>query len=251
MEFARISKLKGHHVTLLEKDGRLGGDVLAASVPRFKVDLANLLSWYENELRQLEVELKLNFEATPSSVKDLDPEILVIAAGAEYLIPEIKGIGNKKVIKATEVLLKTKEIGQSAVIIGAGLVGVETALHLQSNFPTKEIVLIEALPEPLLDVVSINKLSLMEILRGTTIKMITSAKIRAITQDGLEYLDQEGKLNTIFADTVILATGFVPRLEFEKLFKESAPKIYMVGNCKNPGKIIDAINHAAMIALRI
>jgi 2-enoate reductase len=213
--------------------------------------LANLLSWYENELRRLEVNVKLNFDATPSSIKYLDPEILVIAAGAEYLIPEIKGIGNKKVIKATEVLLKTKEIGQSAVIIGAGLVGVETALHLQSNFPTKEIVLIEALPEPLLDVVSINKLSLMEILGRTDIKMITSAKIRTITQDGVEYLDHEGKSYTILADTVILATGFVPRLEFEQLFKESAPKTYMVGNCKNPGKIIDAIDQAAMIALRI
>jgi 2,4-dienoyl-CoA reductase-like NADH-dependent reductase (Old Yellow Enzyme family)/thioredoxin reductase len=251
MEVARIAKLKGHHVTLLEKGDRLGGNVLAASVPRFKVDLTNLLSWYENELRRLEVNVKLNFDATPSSIKHLDPEILVIAVGAEYFTPEIKGIGDKKVIKATEVLLKTKEIGQSAVIIGAGLVGVETAFHLQSNFQTKEIVLIEALPEPLLDVVSINKLSLMEMLGGTNIKMITSAKIQAITQDGVEYLDHEGKSHTILADTVILATGFVPRLEFEQLFKESAPKTYMVGNCKNPGKIIDAIDQAAMIALRI
>jgi 2,4-dienoyl-CoA reductase-like NADH-dependent reductase (Old Yellow Enzyme family)/thioredoxin reductase len=251
IEFARIAKLKGHHVTLLEKSGRLGGDVLAASVPRFKADLTNLLNWYENELRRLEVDFKLNFEATPSSIKSLKPEVLVIAVGAEYLIPEIKGIGDKKVIKATEVLLKTKEIGQRTAIIGAGLVGVETALHLQRSFPEKEIVLIEALPEPLLDVVSINKLSLMEILGGTNIQMITSAKIQAITQDGIEYLDDEDNPHIILADTVILATGFVPRLELAQLFKGSAPRIYMVGNCKNPGKIIDAIDQAAMIALRI
>jgi 2,4-dienoyl-CoA reductase-like NADH-dependent reductase (Old Yellow Enzyme family)/thioredoxin reductase len=251
MEFARISKLKGHRVTLLEKDSRLGGDVLAASVPRFKADLTNLLNWYENELHRLEVDLKQNFEAKPSSIKSLEPEILVIAVGAEYFIPEIKGIGDKKVIKATEVLLETKEIGQRVVIIGAGLIGVETALHLQRNFPDKEIVLIEALPEPLLDVVSINKMSLMEILGGTDIKIITSAKIQAITQDGIEYLDNEGNPHTILADTIILATGFIPKLEFEQSFKGSAPEIYMVGNCKNPGKIIDAIDHAAMIALRI
>jgi 2-enoate reductase len=251
MEVARIAKLKGHHVTLLEKSDRLGGDVLAASVPRFKVDLANLLDWYENELRRLEVDFRLNVEATPSSVKTLNPDILIIAVGAEYLIPEIKGIDDKKVIKATEVLLKTKEIGQRAVIIGAGLVGVETALHLQNNFPKKEIVLMEALPEPLLDVVRINKLSLMEILGGTDIKMITSTKIQTITPDGVEYLDHQSKPHTISAETVILAAGFVPRLEFEQLFNESAPKIYMAGNCKKPGKIIDAIDQAAIIALRI
>lgn len=251
MEVARIAKLKGHLVTLLEKSDRLGGDLLAASVPGFKVDLANLLNWYENELRRLEVDFRLNVEATPSSVKDLSPDILVIAVGAEYLIPEIKGIKDKKVIKATEILLKTKEIGQRAVIIGAGLVGVETALHLHSNFPMKEIVLIEALPEPLLDMVRINKMSLMEILGGTGIKMITSAKIQAITLEGVEYTDHEGKSLTFSADTVILATGFVPRLDFEQLFKESALKIHMVGNCKNPGKIIDAIDQAAMVALRI
>ncbi|HAX98552.1 MAG TPA: hypothetical protein DCY12_06620, partial [Candidatus Atribacteria bacterium] len=199
----------------------------------------------------LDVDIKLNFDATPSSVKNLDPEILIIAVGAEYLIPEIKGIGDKKVIKATEVLLNTKEIGQKAVVIGAGLVGVETTLYLHNNFPMKEIVLIEALSEPLSDVVRINKMSLMEILGGTSIKMITLAKIQAITKEGVEYLDYEGKLHTLSADTVILATGFVPRFEFEQLFKESAPKIHMVGNCKNPGKIIDAIDHAAMVALKI
>ena len=251
MEAARVAKLKGHHVTLLEKSNCLGGDVVAASVPKFKVDLINLLSWYKNELHRLDVDIKLNFDATPSSVKNLDPEILIIAVGAEYLIPEIKGIGDKKVIKATEVLLNTKEIGQKAVVIGAGLVGVETTLYLHNNFPMKEIVLIEALSEPLSDVVRINKMSLMEILGGTSIKMITLAKIQAITKEGVEYLDYEGKLHTLSADTVILATGFVPRFEFEQLFKESAPKIHMVGNCKNPGKIIDAIDHAAMVALKI
>jgi thioredoxin reductase len=94
-------------------------------------------------------------------------------------------------------------------------------------------------------------LSLMEISGGTSIEMITSAKIRAITLDGVEYLDHRGKSHTILPNTVILAAGFVPRLEFGQLFKESAPKIYTVCNCKDPGKIIDAIDQAAMIALRI
>lgn len=110
--------------------------------------------------------------------------------------------------------------------------------------------MIGALPEPLLDVVRINKLSLIKILEGTNIKMITLAKVQAITRNGIEYLDHEGKPHTLSADTVILAKGFIRRLQFQQLFKESAPKIHMAGNCRNPGKIIDAINQGAMVALK-
>jgi len=39
MEAARVSSLRGHDVVLMEKSGKLGGQLVPASVPEFKHDL--------------------------------------------------------------------------------------------------------------------------------------------------------------------------------------------------------------------
>jgi len=251
MEVARIAKLKGHCVTLLEKSDRLGGNVLVAAVPTFKVDLAALLDWYKNEMRRLDIDVRLNVEATPSSLSKFRPDALVIAAGGDYFIPEIEGIKNENVIKATDILLGTKEAGSRIVIIGAGLIGTETALHIYNNFPSKEITLLEVLAESLTDVVQVNKLGLIEKLQKTDIKIITSAKIQCIGKEEVEYLDHQDKRQKISADSVILAAGFMAKTELARMFEGIAPEIYLVGDCKKPGKIFDAINYAALVASRI
>lgn len=251
MEAARITKQRGHHVTLLEKSNRLGGNVLVAAVPTFKVDLAALLDWYKNEMRRLDIDVRLNVEATPGSLSKFRPDALVIAAGGDYFIPEIEGIKNKNVIKASDILSGTKEIGSRIVIIGAGLIGTETALHINNNFPNKEITLLEVLAEPLTDVVRVNKLGLIEKLQKTNIKIITSAKIQCIGKEEVEYLDHQDKLHKISADSVILAAGFIAKTELARMFEGVAPEIYLVGDCRKPGKIFDAINYAALVASRI
>ncbi len=251
MEVARIAKLRGHHVTLLEKSNGLGGNVLAAAVPTFKGDLAALLDWYKNEMNRLDIDVSLNFEATPSSVSEFRPDVVIIATGGEYFVPEIDGIKNENVIKATDVLLGTKEMGSRIVIIGAGLIGTETALYAYNNFPEKEITLLEVSAEPLSDVVQVNKLGLIEKLQKTNIKITTSAKIHRIVKGGIEYFDDQDKLQKIPTDTVILAAGFIPKIQLERTFEGVAPEIYLIGDCRKPGKIFDAINYAALVASRM
>ncbi len=251
MEAARITKQRGHHVTLLEKSNRLGGNVLAAAVPTFKRDLAALLDWYNNEMRRLDIDVRLNVEATPGSLSKFRRDALVIAAGGDYFVPEIEGIKNKNVIKASDILSGTKEIGSRIIIIGAGLIGTETALHINNISPNKEITLLEVLAEPLTDVVRVNKLGLIEKLQKTNIKIITSAKIQCIGKEEVEYLDHQDKLHKILADSVILAAGFIAKTELARIFEGVAPEIYPVGDCRRPGKIFDAINYAALVASRI
>jgi NADPH-dependent 2,4-dienoyl-CoA reductase/sulfur reductase-like enzyme len=65
MEGARSSALKGHEVILYEKSEKLGGHLIAGSVPEFKQDTRRLLYWYENQLKRLGIEIRLQVEATP------------------------------------------------------------------------------------------------------------------------------------------------------------------------------------------
>jgi 2,4-dienoyl-CoA reductase-like NADH-dependent reductase (Old Yellow Enzyme family)/thioredoxin reductase len=251
MEVARIAKKRGHDVTILEKTGRLGGNVSVAATPSFKTDLTDLINWYEKQLRQLGIKTKLDFDATANSLRELNPDVIVIAVGANYAVPEIEGNRNKHVITATDVLMETRPIGEKVVILGAGLVGIETAMLLNSNYPGKKITVLELLSEPLADVVRVNKLGIMEKLQKTDIDIITSANILRVTESEVQYLESAEGLKVIAADTVVLAAGFVPNTKLEELTDGIEAEVYYVGDCRRPGKIFHAIDFAAVVASRI
>jgi 2-enoate reductase len=251
MEAARMAKQRGHQVTLLEKSNRLGGNVSVASVPYFKADLKDLIDWYKYQLDQLKIEAKLNFNVTPSSLGKFDPEIVIIATGADYAVPNIEGNRKKNVMTATDVLKETKQVGAKVVIIGGGLVGVETALHLYEHTETKEITVLEVLPRPLSDVVRVSKLGIMEMLAKTNIKIITSANVIRVKESEVQYSDRADRLTVIAADTVVLAAGFVSKPKLEEFTDGIKAEVYRVGDCRKAGKIYDAINFAASVALRI
>lgn len=60
MESARVLALRGHKVTLLEKNNHIGGSVSAAGVPPLKEKITELVAWYEKALTDLGVEIKKN-----------------------------------------------------------------------------------------------------------------------------------------------------------------------------------------------
>ena len=55
MEVARLSKMRGHDVEIYEKSNRLGGVFVAAAAPSFKEKDKQLLKWYENEIKRLDI----------------------------------------------------------------------------------------------------------------------------------------------------------------------------------------------------
>src|SRR5699024_6204984 len=91
MEFARVSALRGHKVTIWEKRNRTLGLSLFAATPPRRYDIRYLGQWMERECRRLGVEIVLNKAATAEDIlaaaKDFDR--VVIAAGSKAVMPPI------------------------------------------------------------------------------------------------------------------------------------------------------------------
>jgi 2-enoate reductase len=140
-EAARVLKLRGHSVTLCEKKPYLGGNLNAAGVPDFKEDDRALIKWYEHELGELGVDVKLGTEVTPEMAKAYDA--VVVATGSR---PKMFSLGdNSKVFAAETVLMGEADPGDNVIIVGGGLVGCETALWLAQK--GKKVTIVEALPK--------------------------------------------------------------------------------------------------------
>jgi 2,4-dienoyl-CoA reductase (NADPH2) len=98
MEAAIVAARRGHKVTLLEKEGELGGNLRAASVPPFKGDFGELVKYYVCQLEKQGVLVKMSQEVTPESFDLPDSETVILATGASPLLPEITGVERENVV---------------------------------------------------------------------------------------------------------------------------------------------------------
>jgi 2,4-dienoyl-CoA reductase (NADPH2) len=87
MEAARIAALRGHRVTLCERGPRLGGTLLFSSL--VYEPNGRLAAHLETQLRKAGVELRLGAAATLAVVREIAPDVVLVATGARREAPAI------------------------------------------------------------------------------------------------------------------------------------------------------------------
>jgi thioredoxin reductase len=242
MEAALIASSRGHEVTLFEKEGTLGGALRYAAAPGFKADMREFLDWLIRKTSQSPAEIRLGTKATNAAVEALQPDVLILAAGAEPLIPDIPGIRGPNVVCAGDVDTGESETGRTVVVAGAGLTGCETALHLAQQ--GKKVVLIDMLAEDEIakDASLAGRVVLLDLLRQHGVEFRTEVSLTEITSTSAAVTNRSGEWIEIPADSVVLALGMKPLSEEVRSFQGSAPESYTIGDCRTPREIRSAIH---------
>ena len=148
-EAAISAALKGHKVTLIEKNDRLGGQWIPASVPIGKSEFTSFFCWQKSMLEKMHVQILLNTAADAELIKLYEPDTVIIATGSRPFIPPIQGADQHFVVATHDVLLGKTEPGNRVVVIGGGLVGAETADMLGQQ--CEQVIIIEMLPQIMKD----------------------------------------------------------------------------------------------------
>jgi 2-enoate reductase len=229
-------------VTLYEKGKTLGGHLVEASVPNFKKDLGRLNEWYKGQLSKLEVDVKLETEVTTAIVQRENPDVVFVATGSKPIIPDIPGIQKPNVVTCIDLLLGKKDAGEVVVIVGAGLIGCETALWLAKQ--GRKTTIVEMLPEPLITpppLFNANKLMLLDLLASNRVKIEVDTTVQEIAEDGIVAVDKHLKQSKTQADTVVLAVGLEPDAQLYKLLVGKVANLYALGDCQEPRRIMGAI----------
>jgi 2-enoate reductase len=245
IEAALTAAKRGHHVELWEKSTKLCGLLNPASAPAFKKELVRLLDYYKAQIykNRDKIRLRLNRTATAEDILDARPDAVVIATGGIPVVPDIQGVRLPHVHMATDALLDKKRYRQNCIVIGAGFVGCETALHL--DYLGKNVVLIEmcgsTLPEfpPYFGYPEMNRMMLNEMLEDSNVKIMTNTKLIEI-DEGFVKVDSDGKEDIIECDEVMLSLGFRPNFDLEQTLAKKV-EVITVGDANKPGKILDAV----------
>ena len=84
MEAAITAARRGHDVTLIEKQNRLGGNLHPAGAAFFKDDIRKLCQVLIRRVECAGVKVVLNKTATPADIEDMAPDAVMIAIGSKW-----------------------------------------------------------------------------------------------------------------------------------------------------------------------
>ena len=247
MQAALTASKLGHEVTLCEKTGRLGGVLRCEANVPFKKRLEEYLDRQELRVSRSNIDVRLNTEVTPELAGSLEPDAIIAALGARPAVPRIPGIDGANVLGAQELYLHPEKAGESIVIIGGGLVGIELGVFMSER--GRKVTIVEATGELALDPYGMHSAALMFRIEKLGIELHMETIVKTIGGAGVSCGNAEGAFD-IPADTVVYATGQVPLREDAFALSRCAPEFYQIGDCATPKNML-AANREAYAAARM
>jgi 2,4-dienoyl-CoA reductase-like NADH-dependent reductase (Old Yellow Enzyme family)/thioredoxin reductase len=263
MEAARVATLRGHHVTLYEKERKLGGQLILAAIPPYKKDIHDLAAYMINQLRKLKVKVVLGQAITAEEIKKAKPDVVILAAGVKPLIPspdDIPGLDTlKNVVTAEDVLLGKAKLGKRVFIIGGDLVGCETAEFLADQ--GKQVTIARRSQFMANKMNPDMRMLLVDRLRNKGVRMLTGVQYQQATDTGMRVHMRGGitsmaeiaadAMKNFPADTFVLAAGSTPNNELKQAIEKTGVKVKCVGDCVEPRTILEAIKEGWLAASEI
>ncbi len=279
MEFARVSAMRGHKVTIWEKRDRCIGLSLYAATPPRRYDIRYLGQWLEHTCRQLGVEIMLNKEASADDIiaasKDFDR--VVLACGSKAVYPPIPTEEGVHVVHAWDVFEGRAQLGKNVVVVGGGDVGVEVAMYigeigtltaeelrfmmiyktepfekLQSllNNGVHKVSVVEMGSRFAPDINPGSRWSIIARTKQLGTKMLKETKVLEISKGGVVIENANGK-QTLPADTVVIAAGAKSSNDMYETLKGKIANVDIIGDAVKVARIHDAVESAYLLAATI
>ncbi len=246
MQAAILAQEKGHRVTLVEKSSELGGHLLEGAIMDHKKEVNAYCKYLVRKIKHANIEIRYNTPGTKELVQELKPDTVIIATGSSPIIPNIPGINKPNVRIATTMLKEREQSGNNIVVVGGGLVGCETGLHLAEK--GKNVTIIDMLPEVAQDVIFMSKFSLLQALKDKGVKTEGGLELVEVTDKGVVVKESNGNTRELPCDTVIIALGFKANDSLYHQLKNQVDEIYKIGDCIKARNFIDATHEAYLVA---
>lgn len=244
MKAAIIAAKRGHQVVLYEKKKELGGKLLLASLPPNKEPLRELLGYFQRQIRQLPIEVRENSILTPELLQLENPDFIIISIGSKPYLLNVPGIDSPLVITAEELLAGKKKLLYDGkyLVVGGGLVGLETALFIAKNSKSK-VNVIEMTDEIGVGISPTRGFVLLKELKAMDVNLTVKCGLLFMKDAYAVVCHGERKELGPF-DCIVVATGYKANHLEEDLFKRYKGKMELIGDCNKPGNIGTAIQEA-------
>jgi 2,4-dienoyl-CoA reductase-like NADH-dependent reductase (Old Yellow Enzyme family)/thioredoxin reductase len=236
----------GHRVTLFEKTGEPGGQIRYAAKPPHKAVYGEWIDWLVRQVRALGVVIKTGTPVTESMIEEGRPEAVILATGGEKIMPDLPGADRPFVCDAWQILSGEVEPKPNAVVIGGGLIGMETADFLRER--GSRVVIVEMLKRSPVSKLASHGYMLHKRLRDGGCELMLNTTVERI-EEGSVLVTSEGKSEAVApVAQVVLAVGLRAANDLKAYLKEKGVRHFVVGDAVEPRRIIEATEEGARAA---
>ncbi len=239
----RLLALRGHRVVLAETQNQPGGALILASKPPGRAELWEMIEYHLAELERLGVAIRLHAAVDESLVRELKPDVAVVASGANPRMPQLEGLFESGLELSTvpDVLSGGVVPGSRVVVLGSDQAAMVTADFLAQG--RRQVAVLGGdhfAPE----LAPNDRTSLRQRLSDAGVQLFKRASIREFRSDGV-VIDHQGGRHTLtgFSDLVI-ADGFRPERSTVDLFRKLGIEVHVLGDAKSPRTLLETTAEA-------
>lgn len=242
LEAARVSAVRGHDVHLFERESYWGGRLYLGTLAPDKAEYQTGIDGLVAQCVKHGVRLHAGVAVTAQMVADLKPDHVIIATGAEPVVPPIPGLDQPHVVLADEYLQGRASVGSRVMVLGGGAVGAELAHMLAER--QHRVVVVEMLESWGLGMPPDARWHMQRHFSHLPIEILLRTKVlsvdgRSVTveQDGVRRLLED-------IDSVVVCAGAKPNRTLIEAVQAVVPNVSVVGDAVRPRSGLEAIAEA-------
>ncbi len=255
MQAAITAAERGHGVTLFEREGHLGGQLIHSEFFDRKWTVKLFKDYQIRQLGRLGIDVRLNTAPTPDAIRAGGYDAVVLALGSEPNIPAIEGLKKADGTLADGVVTPimtfghVDELGRRVVVVGGSEVGCETAMYIAQTGREVTIITRQTSLAPSAQRVHYN----LPVDGYCGIRKKTGCTTTRFDGGLVSYINCKGIEKTIECDTLVISGGLNPRQKEALAFFGTAPEFHTVGECAGieEGTIQKVLRSAWSVASQI
>jgi hypothetical protein len=235
---------------LVERQDRVGGQLnLWAALPDREI-FGTTPQWYERQLRQLDVDVRLNTEATAGLIMAEEPGAILIATGSRYIRTGETGYFKRPVPGWDQDFVVTPEqvIGYGLRFTGSVVVfdeeGITTGPGLAELLAAQgaQVTLVSRWSEPFGNLGGLLITSTMPRIKKLGVQILTRTHLREIGDHSVRVYDIDtGAETELEVEAIVMATGRRADLSLGQELAGRAEQVFSIGDALSPRGLTAAI----------
>ena len=244
---------RNHSVTLLEREPELGGQIQLALKTPGRDPFARVIEDLESSLERVGVEVHRGVDATPATIDELEPELVVLATGALARgdgfchalphLPTLPGAEQENVVTSWDVLSGSVDIGSRVLVLddeGTRATAGVVELLLDQGRDVELVSRFPMLFPPLASTSEAGFVPARLVQKGLRYQLSSWATgVKGASVTVLDLLAQKEEPRE--ADTVVLALAPVANDDLYHELKTREYQVERIGDCVAPRRLDHAI----------
>ncbi|NMD68663.1 FAD-dependent oxidoreductase [Bacillus sp. DNRA2] len=243
MEAARNLALKGYTVTLFEKGQKLGGQLHLVTDPNYREKMMWHIDYLSNEMKRLNIDVRMNTEATIDGVVSMKPYAVILATGGRPKLPAVEGNDLGHVYTYEDMKLQEKEFANSKVtVVGSGMIchGTNRRLAEAGN----DVTFVEIPTKASKRIGQDTRLRLLNKLKEINVNVLTDHSLEKILPDRVIVEEPAtGQHKEFESEYVIVAMGVEAYNPLEEALRNKLDKVYVIGDAVGGSSLSEATRH--------